>query len=126
MASAYIRNGLQPRGNPPTYADIQPRAGFLNDPPSGLPKRVDHFVPKIMTMATQRPATMQVLGCKQNPELVVVARIPVDEDNHGVAHQGYGRHQQIGLAYTGPINLPLMPQASSFYAGMNNELPLPK
>jgi hypothetical protein len=43
-------------------------------------------------------------------------------------HTGIARHQKKGLAYSPekPIDLPLMPLADSFNAGLNSSIPQPK
>jgi hypothetical protein len=118
---------LHPTGPPLTYFDMLPSASMQSRAAHGLPKGMPEvYVTPLMPMASTLPHVRKVLGCKIMPDQVKVARAPAVGPTYGLqAHQGNGRNQHIGLAYTKPIDLPLMPQASSVYAGLNNEIPLP-
>lgn len=83
---------------------------------------------EIMNNAIQRPYALKMRGCKEEPQLHQVIRRPPVNPMQGLYPQvGWARHQKKGLAYDPkkPIDLPLMPLSSSFYAGMNNKIPQP-
>ena len=127
--AAYLTAGLRPLGAEPTYFDLLPQAGSTMPTTNGLPSPPpDPYIPALVTQAVQRHHTMKVLGCKAEIDAVRIGRVPVSDAGTHVAHQGYGRHQRHGLAFDPrhPLNTPLMPQASSFYGGMNNQIPLPQ
>ena len=126
--AAYLTSGIRPLGPVPTYFDLTPQAGFTIPANNGLPSPPpEAYIPSLVTEAVQRPHTMKVLGCKPEPNTLLIGRIPVSDAGTHRAHQGYGRHQRRGLAFDPrhPVDGPLMPQASSFYAFMNSSIPLP-
>ena len=125
---AYIRNGVKP-GPKPTYFDIQPEMqrcaeSKVSKTPM-IPLDYKPYRAPLIPSAAQVPHTRLVLGLKPSP-FSLKSGIDAGPQGSG-AHQGYGRNQKQGLAYkvdgkdrtTGP----LLVQADSMYAGLNNRLP---
>ena len=125
---AYLRNGIVP-GPKPTYFDIQPAFG-RGEPTTAKMQETkwEPFRQPLIPNAAQIPHTQLVLGLKPSPfsmrnGIDAGPMYPVG------AHQGYGRHQNPGLAFklnkedntTGK----LLVQADSTFAGLNSRIPLP-
>jgi len=127
---AYLRNGIKP-GPKPTYFDIQPvmqRGEAVTSKTPIIPRDYKPFRQPLIPSAAQVPHTRLVLGLKPAPFSIRTGMDP--GPMHQNAHQGYGRHQRKGLAYKldekDRTIGPLLVQADSAYAGLNNRLPIPK
>ena len=133
MLTAYIRNGATATPQH-TYADIQPtfisRTDMAIDAlrPPPIPKVYEPPRHKLIPSAIHEPQARIVLAMKPPPFSINSGkdpgpRFPVN------AQQGYGRHQKKGLAYMASgvdkTGGPLLKQAHTFYAGLNNPIPLP-
>ena len=82
-------------------------------------------IPNIMNDAIQRPMALKTRGCEDEAfSKLVVRRQPVNKMNAYYPHTGVFRHEKKGLATdpNKPNNLPLMPLANTFYAGLNNSI----
>ena len=131
--AAYIRNGVRP-GPKPTYFDIQPTMMIgSNETAAQIPKiplrQKDVFILPLMNSASMTSHMRQVLGTKPYPFSIKTGIDPGPRSGK-VCSQGYARHQKKGLAYMidGKDHVsagPLLVQADSSYAGMNNRIPLP-
>lgn len=87
------------------------------------------IAPPIMNNAIHRPHTMKVIGCKSEREAhKIIRRAPINETKGMYPSTGYARHQNKGLSTLRerPIDLPLLPNPSSFYAGANSKLGQPR
>ena len=133
MASqaAYLRNGIN-AGPVPTYFNLQPRFGSVEHTQPKVQKTYTYapYHPKLIPSAIQENHTRQAISLKPTP---LTRRTVQALDNHtaGItAHQGYGRHQNRGLAYKmngrDTTRGPLLVQADSTYAGLNNQLGIPR
>jgi len=82
--------------------------------------------PKMLNSAIDYSRRRVVESCKDITHKVLRAP-PVDSANAYQASMGYVRNQPKGLVSQKeyPTNLPLMPLASSIYAGQNNPLGQP-
>ena len=114
------------RTNEHTPSSLIPSSG-LTTKPNGFSKNDYSAVPftPLLNDAIQRPHTMMVMGCKMESNSHNVLRRPsLPSASSMYPHTGYGRHQLKGLNYQDekPMDLPLMPKASPFYAGANNRL----
>ena len=130
---AYMKNGIKP-GPMPTYFDLQP--SMTRSVPETLVRSIPKlphkyegpFIAPLMPSASMPSHTKQVLGLKPSP-FSIKTGIDPGPRSVKVCSQGYGRHQNKGLAHgmTGKDKTsgPLMPQADSNYAGLNNRIPLP-
>ena len=130
--AAYLRNGVRPAAEP-TYFDLQPRMmrGTEETMQANVPlvpRTSDPYKNKLIPSATHAHHTRQVLGLKPYPFSIRTGIDPGPRSNAN-ANQGYGRHQRRGLAYkldgTDHTKGPLLKQADSTYAGLNNRIPLP-
>ena len=133
-AIAYMRNGIKPAPMPTDF-DLQP--SMTRSVPGSLVKSIpkipnrpseDIYIPKVMPSAAMPNHTRQVLGLKPSPFSIKTGIDPGPRSGK-VTSQGFGRHHNKGLAHmiTGKDKTsgPLMPQADSNYAGLNNRIPLP-
>ena len=130
-AAAYLRNGVKAAPKP-TYFDIQPPFLVSENklPPKTqlIPRTYDPYRLPLIPSATHPHHTRQVLGLKPYP-FSIRTGIDGGPRSNANANQGYGRHQRRGLAYkldgTDHTKGPLLKQADSTYAGLNNRIPLP-
>ncbi len=84
-------------------------------------------VPKLPTEFNDtifRSTLKQVLPVKGQPEAVRYGRPETDKNAYMYPHQGYARHQNLGLATDAdkPMDLPVMPIAGSFNPDLVNVL----
>lgn len=85
--------------------------------------------PPIMNRAIQNPFAFKSVGCKSEPQTHIIVRRKALPNYIGTYPQvGVFRHEKKGLTYSSmkPNNLPIMPQASSFYGGGNTTLGTPQ
>ena len=107
-------------GGAPRQAPTAPAfAGMRKPPPIG---------PRLLPGAIQQNPLHAVLPCKPEPGGVRIFHSKTSMTGGMYPQTGIGRHQPKGLATQTdkPTNLPLMPLANTFYAGLNNTLPQPK
>lgn len=84
--------------------------------------------PAIMNRAIQNPFSFKSVGCKAEPQThLIIRRKPLPNLIGTYAQPGVFRHEKKGLAYNSnkPIDLPIMPKASSFFGGGNTTLGTP-
>jgi len=114
-------------GPVPTYFDMLPTASFESRTTNGLVRaETETYQAPAIQRASEMPMSRKVLGCKLMQSDFRSTQAPSVGPTYGLrANQGYGRHHRIGLAYTKPIDLPLMPLADSTHAGLINPIPLP-
>ena len=85
--------------------------------------------PKALSRALQENSLHKVLPCKEDPFSRRIGKPIHGRKNDGMYPQtGYARGQRKGLAAdpNKPMNGPIMPIASSFYAALPNTLGQPK
>ena len=119
---------LQPVLGPlPTYAQLTvPFKGKSNVAPGFIqPPVKDVFQYKALDQACHRPHTDIVLGLKPAIETRPTSQGFLAPGRGGIrAHQGYGRHQDRGLAFDRAFG-PIMPQPDNQWAGLNSRIPQP-
>ena len=82
--------------------------------------------PPILNDLNTPQMNRKVLG-KQVADMYYVSHANTPSTDGMVAHQGYGRHHQKGLAWDGrSLNAPLMPLADSDFGHLNSKIPQPK
>lgn len=86
------------------------------------------IAPPIMNRAIQNVFALKTRGCKDEPEShIIVRRKPISSTMGLYPQTGIFRHSPKGLATqpSKPNNLPIMPLADFFFAGMDNRIPIP-
>lgn len=87
------------------------------------------FRTPIMNDAICQNMAFKPRGCKDDLNSHKIIRRPPMDPMKGIYPQvGRFRHEAKGLAFdpAKPLDGPLMPLASSFFAGLNNEIPQPQ
>ena len=131
---AYLRNGV--KGDAISYFTIQPSINFtpenalITNKVQQIPISQETFSLPLIPSAVHQPFSRKVLGLKPSPFSIRTGMDPGPKFQGAKALQGYGRHQNKGLAFMldGKDHVsarPLLVQADSSYAGMNNRIPLP-
>lgn len=128
---AYLRNGV-PAGPTPTYFELQPRYGTVEHTQPRVQKtyKYEPYHPRLIPSAIQEHHTRKVLSLKPTP-LTRRSGQGLDNFTAGItAHQGYGRHQDRGLAFKmndrDTTKGPLLKQADSTFAALNSRLGTPR
>ena len=129
-----IFNGMKGKRDAPTVMNI-PECGFNNNGFGDPTLRLNYYTVKSRptclnqsVLLTNMGGARGVMPCKGVDTAVRVLRRPAIPYQGGIyPHTGFARHQKIGLAYNPqkPINLPIMPLANSFNAGLPNYIPQP-
>lgn len=132
MNFAHLRLGIKPQPRK-SYADLQPTViqtaneRFATSTPV-VPRIYDPPRYPLIPNAIQQHHARVVLPLKPYPLSLKSGKDP-GATNPVDAKQGYGRRQKRGLAYKADgidhTSGPLLKQAHTFYAGMNNPIPLP-
>jgi hypothetical protein len=87
------------------------------------------FRKPIMNDSITPNMALKTTGCKDDLNAHKIIRRPPMDPMKGIYPQvGRFRHEKKGLAYdpAKPLNTPLMPMSSNFFAGINNTIPQPK
>jgi hypothetical protein len=114
----------------PTYLTMdtggmgfEPKTNNVRDPAPGMYTRIskppDQFTPNLQTKSMHG-----VLHCKGQPEAVKYGRHESSLTACMYPHQGYARHQPLGLAtdFDKPMNGPVMPLAGFYNPDASNVL----
>lgn len=83
------------------------------------------IAPPLLNPALDYSTRDGVLPCYGITHHVLRQDNPVPASNAYQAPMGVGRGQERGLQYSVPLNNPIMPYASSVFAGLNNPLGRP-
>ena len=99
--------------------------GFTNSQPA-LGEVAYTKAPNILPSSIDYSTRDGVLPCKGITHHILRTPNPVPASNAYQAPMGVGRGQEKGLQYSVPLNNPIMPFASSVFAGQNNPLGAPR
>ena len=124
--SVFQLNGINRIGNELNSNDLLPEYEFAAKRLGNKNYQIGKAVaPLPIINGANQPSTLRKVLGKMNFNSVIVANGITPDTDGMLANQGYGRHQNKGLAFTKSIDGPLLPLASSQFGFLNSKIPQP-